>query len=89
MSDPRAEDAVDAQATVLYFAALRDAAGVASERVDPQGDLGALYDALRRRHGFEWPRAGLRVAVDGAFARWEDEVRAGSEIAFIPPVSGG
>jgi molybdopterin synthase sulfur carrier subunit len=31
----------------------------------------------------------LRVAVDGAFARWEDAPRDGSEIAFIPPVSGG
>ena len=89
MSVWRAEDAVDAQATVLYFAALRDAAGVASERVDAQGDLGALYDALRGRHGFDWPRTRLRVAVDGAFAHWDDAVRAGSEIAFIPPVSGG
>ena len=31
----------------------------------------------------------LRVAVDGAFARWDDAVRGDSEIAFIPPVSGG
>ena len=28
-------------------------------------------------------------AVDGEFARWGDAVRTGSEIAFIPPVSGG
>lgn len=80
---------MDAQATVLYFAALRDAAGVASERVDAQGSLGDVYDALRERHGFSWPRSQLRVAVDGAFARWDEAVRAGSEVAFIPPVSGG
>lgn len=80
---------MDAHATVLYFAALRDAAGVASERVDARGTLGEVYDGLRERHGFRWTRPQLRVAVDGAFARWEDEVQSGSEVAFIPPVSGG
>jgi len=75
--------------TVLYFASLRDAAGVASEPVDADGDLGGLYELLRARHGFALPRERLRVAVDGEFARWDQPVRAGSEIAFIPPVSGG
>ena len=75
--------------TVLYFASLRDAAGVASEPVDADGDLRALYDRLRARHGFALPPDRLRVAVDGEFARWDQPVRAGSEIAFIPPVSGG
>ncbi|UNK51101.1 MoaD/ThiS family protein [Lysobacter sp. S4-A87] len=78
-----------AAATVLYFASLRDAAGVASEGVEAAGDLRGLYDTLRARHGFVLPHERLRVAVDGEFARWEQPVRAGSEIAFIPPVSGG
>lgn len=78
-----------AKVTVLYFASLRDAAGVASETVETGGDLRALYDAQRERHGFVLPVERLRVAVDGAFARWTDDVRDGSEIAFIPPVSGG
>lgn len=76
--------------TVLYFASLRDAAGVASEVVDSgDGDLRALYEILRARHGFALPVDRLRVAVDGAFAHWDDALRAGSEVAFIPPVSGG
>ncbi|MEG3192115.1 MoaD/ThiS family protein [Lysobacter sp. D1-1-M9] len=75
--------------TVLYFASLRDAAGVASESLPAQGELRGLYAALRGRHGFALPIERLRVAVDGAFARWDDPVRAGSEVAFIPPVSGG
>ncbi|MHB8911845.1 MAG: MoaD/ThiS family protein [Lysobacter sp.] len=76
--------------TVLYFASLRDAAGVASEVVDgAAGDLRVLYESLRARHGFALPVERLRVAVDGAFARWDDVPRPGSEIAFIPPVSGG
>ena len=77
------------QATVLYFASLRDAAGVASEPVDAVGELGELYESLRARHGFALARERLRVAVDGEFVAWDGAVRAGSEIAFIPPVSGG
>lgn len=75
--------------TVLYFASLRDAAGVSSEIVEADADLRALYESMRIRHGFALPRERLRVAVDGEFARWEDAVRDGSEVAFIPPVSGG
>jgi sulfur-carrier protein len=31
----------------------------------------------------------LRVAVNREFAGFEDRVREGDEIAFLPPVSGG
>lgn len=79
-----------ARVTVLYFASLRDAAGVSSETIDSDAvDLRALYESLRVRHGFLLPIDRLRVASDGAFARWDDSLREGSEIAFIPPVSGG
>ena len=75
---------------VLYFASLRDAAGTASEWVDSDAaDLAALYAQQQAVHGFGLPLAQLRVAVDGAFADWRDAPRAGSAVAFIPPVSGG
>lgn len=75
---------------LLYFASLRDAAGVAVEDLDTDAaDLAALYEGVRVRHGFPLPRERLRVAVDGAFAAWADAPRDGSEVAFIPPVSGG
>jgi molybdopterin synthase sulfur carrier subunit len=78
------------QVNVLYFASLREAAGLASERVCSEAvDLSALYAELDARHGLRWPQAHLRVAVDGAFARWSDPLRDGCEVAFIPPVSGG
>ena len=76
--------------TVLYFASLRDAAGVATEAVETSdATLRELYDALRSRHRFVLPSERVRVAVDGAFSDWDDAPREGSEIAFIPPVSGG
>lgn len=76
--------------TVLWFASLRDAAGTASESVQSDApDLRGLYGELRERHGLPFPVAKLRVAVDDAFAHWDDPLREGSEVAFIPPVSGG
>ncbi|MCX7032847.1 MAG: molybdopterin converting factor subunit 1 [Arenimonas sp.] len=75
--------------TVLYFASLRDAAGVDRERLPLPASLDALYAELSSRHGFSLPAAKLRVAVDGAFARWDSPLHDGCEIAFIPPVSGG
>lgn len=76
--------------TVLWFASLRDAAGAASESVQSDApDLRGLYGELRERHGLPFPVAKLRVAVDDAFASWDDPLREGSEVAFIPPVSGG
>lgn len=76
--------------TVLYFASLRDAAGAAQESLETDAPtLRALYAQLQARHGFALSVERLRVAVDGAFARWDDAVAAGGEIAFIPPVSGG
>lgn len=76
--------------TILYFAALRDAAGIASEAVETSAqDLRALYEEVQARHQLPFPARQLRVAIDGDFARWEDVPRDGAEIAFIPPVSGG
>lgn len=75
--------------TVLYFASLRDAAGINSETIDHDSDLRALYVALQAKHGFVLPLERLRVAMNGAFARWDDVPGAGAEVAFIPPVSGG
>lgn len=75
--------------TVLYFASLRDAAGTDREQLPLPGSLESLYAELAARHGFTLPAARLRVAVDGAFARWDSPLRDGCEIAFIPPVSGG
>lgn len=79
-----------ARVKLLYFASLRDAAGVAEEMVESAAaDLRALYEEARARHGFALPVERLRVAADGAFANWNDGVPDGADVAFIPPVSGG
>ena len=75
--------------TVLYFASLRDAAGIASESLPRPASLAALYEELRARHGLPLARERLRVAIDGAFCGWDAPVPENAEVAFIPPVSGG
>ena len=75
--------------TVLYFASLRDAAGVASEQLPRPDSLPALYAELHARHALPLAAEQLRVAIDGAFCAWDAPVPDGAEIAFIPPVSGG
>ena len=75
--------------TVLYFASLRDATGVASESLPQPASLAALYEELRARHRLPLARERLRVAMNGAFCAWDAQVPEGAEIAFIPPVSGG
>jgi len=78
------------QITLLYFASLRDAAGMEQETCDTRApNLADLYTETAARHGFTLPHARLRVAVDGAFAHWDAPLREGSTVAFIPPVSGG
>lgn len=79
-----------ARVTLLYFASLREVARMEAEVIEsPAADLQGLYVAAQARHGFRWPLASLRVAVDGEFTHWSEPLRDGSEIAFIPPVSGG
>ena len=81
---------MSARVTVLYFASLRDVAGVAGETFDTEApDLRALYDRTACAAQLPLEADRLRVAVDGEFARWDDAPRDGSEIAFIPPVCGG
>jgi sulfur-carrier protein len=75
--------------TVLYFASLRDTAGIESECVERPDSLANLYRDLSARHGFTMGAERLRVAVDGAFSNWDAVISDGAEIAFIPPVSGG
>jgi molybdopterin synthase sulfur carrier subunit len=75
---------------VLYFASLREQAGVAGERVETGArDLQGLYAELQHRHAFGFPRERLRASMDGAFAAWDTPLREGAEVVFLPPVSGG
>jgi molybdopterin synthase sulfur carrier subunit len=83
--------------TVLYFASLREKLGCGREQValPPMATptVQALVDALRKREG-PWTDAfsqgkPWRVAVNQQMADLATPVKAGDEIAFFPPVTGG
>jgi molybdopterin synthase sulfur carrier subunit len=75
---------------VLYFASLRDRAGMDAEQVNSLAlDARGLYSELCARHGFTLDEERLRVAVNGAFVAWEQHLHDGDEVVFLPPVSGG
>ena len=83
-----------ATVSVLYFAALRDLAGLAEERValpSPQpSPVSALLSALEREHEPLRGRLGsVRVAVNEEFAPVSTLLCGGEVVALIPPVSGG
>ena len=78
--------------TVLYFAAARERAGVAREVLELRE--GATAAEAREAACAAHPELRaiverLRLAVDQEFATGERPLRDGSEVAFIPPVSGG
>lgn len=78
------------QIEVSYFAILREQAGVSAESVKTDAaDAAGLYDALRERHGFTLGVEHLRVAINDAFAPWQQALRDGDRVVFIPPVAGG
>ena len=78
--------------TVLYFAQARDRLGIATETLTlpVSADANTVLDAIRARHPAQ---AALidrcRVAVDHQFINGPVSICAHSEIALIPPVSGG
>lgn len=81
---------------VLYFASLREQLGRAGEELELPEDvatLGALRTYLMARGG-AWGAAladgrRLRAAVNQDMAAPEARLRAGDEVAFFPPVTGG
>jgi sulfur-carrier protein len=78
--------------TILYFAWVRDAVGVAEERIDlPAGvaTVADLADWLAMRHPVFADRERLRVAVDQVMTGFDADIRGVKEIAFFPPVTGG
>jgi len=81
---------------LLYFAWLREHTGQGAEDfalADTTRTTGDVVAALRARGpgyaaAFANPKL-VRVAVNQAFADLQTPVRAGDEIAFFPPVTGG
>jgi molybdopterin synthase sulfur carrier subunit len=79
-------------ARVLLFGRLSDVAGWRERRIDEVQTLGELRAFLTReddRLGEALSGKGVQVALDQALVRGDAAIGAASEVAFLPPMSGG
>jgi molybdopterin synthase sulfur carrier subunit len=81
---------------LLFFAALREQLGIGAEDIDlPPGvaTVAALRAHLRARGGaYEKAfaeKSAVRIAVNQDMAPPTARIKAGDEVAFFPPVTGG
>jgi len=78
-------------ARVLLFGRLADQAGW-RDRVVEAGDLSALRATLATNDpdlGEALTAPGVQIAVDKVIVRGEAALAAATEVAFLPPMSGG
>lgn len=76
---------------VLLFAGLAETVGSSAIELEIPGARSTVAD-LRRAVEAQFPALAGRtysVAIDAGYARDEDPLVEGAEIAMIPPVSGG
>jgi molybdopterin synthase sulfur carrier subunit len=81
---------------LLYFARLREALGTSSESVEPPDEVSnvkALMAWLASRGG-EWQMQfdgcrQIRAAINHELVSDDAPIKAGDEVAFFPPVTGG
>jgi len=81
---------------VLYFAWIREKTKVGEETLAPPPAVGTVADLIgwlkKRNGGFADAFADLsmiRAAVNQEHVPFDHPVKAGDEIAFFPPVTGG
>ena len=80
---------------ILYFASLRETLGCGAESFDLPGNVGNVGDLLNvlTVRGGEWAKLGsvknLRYAINQEMAQRDSPLKAGDEVAFFPPVTGG
>jgi len=81
---------------LLYFAWVREKAGLAEETVELPADAVTVGDVIRwlTTRGPEYAAAFeratvIRAAIDQTHVRHDAPVAGAREIAFFPPVTGG
>ncbi|WP_372880719.1 molybdopterin synthase sulfur carrier subunit [Psychromonas sp.] len=79
---------------ILFFAQIRDQLGVSELQLPSQdnSDIESLLNTLKARDN-NWAsvlsRGKLMVAVNQSMCSDNMQLKAGDEVAFFPPVTGG
>ena len=77
---------------VLLFGAAADRAGTRKVQLEVESGstLAEVWPLLAERHpGLSSMRDALAFAVNGEYAKMDEPVGPGDEVAVLPPVSGG
>ena len=81
---------------ILYFAWVRQKAGVSEEDIDLPPEVKTLADLViwLKARGPEFEAAfadikSVRAAIDQTHASLDASIKDATEIAFFPPVTGG
>ena len=81
---------------VLYFAWVKEKAGIASEEIEPPEGVATVAELIGwlKSRGPEFANAFeraevIRVAIDQSHVRHDAPIAGAREIAFFPPVTGG
>jgi len=81
---------------VLYFAWVKEKAGIASEEIEPPEGVGTVAELIvwLKSRGPEFANAFehaeiIRAAIDQSHVRHDSPIAGAREIAFFPPVTGG
>ncbi|HLV21164.1 MAG TPA: molybdopterin converting factor subunit 1 [Polyangiaceae bacterium] len=81
------------EVTILYFAAVRELAGVSEERLQLPANIDTVARLVTHLEALHAPLAGrlrsVRVARNETFVDATEPLSDGDTIALIPPVSGG
>jgi MoaE-MoaD fusion protein len=77
---------------VLFFGQLKDIVGAGEETFDAAA--GARLEDLYATYAERFPqlaefRPSVAASINQEYAPWNAKLRAGDEVAFFPPVSGG
>ena len=76
------------QLKVKFFASLSEQTGLTETTVDADSQATVL-DAWNLATGDQTLPVNILCAINMAYARLDDSVSDGDEIAFFPPVTGG
>ena len=76
------------QLNVKFFASLSEQTGLTEVTVEAENGATVL-DAWNRATAHQPLPANILCAVNMSYARLDDSINDGDEIAFFPPVTGG
>lgn len=75
---------------VLYFAGIREQLGRDNETMStPHSTPREVWRELCKKESIDIEENSLRAAINEEFAEWDDTLKDGDLLVFIPPVAGG